>query len=209
MSSFSRAATVDDSLESAGHAGVLHELVMLVLTLAAAMPLLASLTGTDPGVGVLASFAPLLESRLYRQLTGGLGLAVIAFQVSLASRRRWRARHGALERRWAGWHRHAGVPLLMVVLAHTGGGAGYNLNRALLACLVGMVLLTQASHVFKAHVWARAQPEREPGSLEVRRNQETNADDGWLHQAGLQTHVVLACAVVVLLLAHVLTVYYY
>jgi hypothetical protein len=205
----SRAASVHDRLEAAGHPGVLHELVMLLLTLAAAMPLLVSLTLPQPAPATLAPFASLLESRLYRQLTGALGLGLIAFQVALSSRRRWRARHRALERRWAGWHRHAAVPLLMVVLAHTGGGAGYNLNRALLACLVGMVLLTQASHVFKAQVWERAQPERDPGRSHLERNQAANADDGWLHQAGLQTHVMLACAVVVLLLAHVVTVYYF
>jgi hypothetical protein len=203
----SRVATASDHVAPVPHPGVWHESILFLLTLAAGMPLLASLL--NDAAGALGAFAPLLESRLYRQLTGALGLGLIAFQGSLASRRRLGGGHPALWRRWAGWHRHAGVPLLVVALAHTGGRAGHNLNRWLLACLLGMVLLTQVSHVLKAHLWSRGRADAHPHPADLRWNEAANTDEGWLHQAGLQTHVMLATALAVLLLVHVWTVYYF
>jgi len=205
----SRVATADDHLVPAPHPGVWHESILFLLTLTAAMPLLASLLSEDAAGHPLAVFAPLLESRLYRQLTGALGFGLIAFQASLSARRRLGAARRGLWRRWEGWHRHAGVPLLLVALAHTGGRSGYNLNRWLLLCLLVMVLLTQASHVLKAHLWSRARPEAHPRQADLRRNQAANSDEGWLHQAGLQAHVMLAAALAVLLLFHVWSVYYF
>jgi hypothetical protein len=205
----SRVATAQDHAVPAAHPGVRHEAILFLLTLAAAMPLLASLRSADAAGGALGTFAPLLESRLYRQLTGGLGLGLIVVQGALSGRRRLRAGHERLWRRWEGWHRHAGVPLLVVALAHTGGRAGHNLNQWLLACLVGMVLLTQASHVLKEYLWSRTRPEAHPRPADLHRNEAANTDDGWLHQAGLQMHVMLAVALVILLLAHVWSVYYY
>jgi hypothetical protein len=202
----SRFATADAHVLEAPHPRIRHELIMLALGLAAAMPLLASLLREERA---LQAFAPLLESHLYRQLTGGLGMGLIVFQAALAGRRRLARAHPGLWRRWEGWHRHAGVPLLLVALAHTGGRSGHNLNRALLLCLVGMVLLTQASHVMKAHLWWRAHHAAAPRAADRRRDAAANTDDGWLHQAGLQTHVMLAVALAVLLLAHVWTVYYF
>jgi hypothetical protein len=205
----SRIATVDHGAVSMPHPGVGHEAILFVLTLAAAMPLLASALGEDQASRPLAVFAPLLESRLYRQLSGGLGLGLIVFQASLASRRRLAAARPGMWRRWEGWHRHAGVPLLLVALAHTGGRAGLNLNRLLLLCLLGMVLLTQASHVMKAYLWSRAHHAERPRAADLQRDEAANSAEGWLHQAGLQTHVMLATALAILLLAHVWSVYYF
>jgi hypothetical protein len=204
----SRVAIAHDHVVPA-HPGVWHESILCLLTLAAAMPLLASLVNGDAAGLPLAALAPLLESRLYRQLTGGLGFALIVFQASLSGRRRLGVARGQLWRRWAGWHRHAGVPLVLVALAHTGGRPGQNLNRWLLLCLLGMVLLTQASHVLKAHLWSRARAEAQPHAADLKRNEAANSDQGWLHQAGLQTHVMLATALAVLLLIHVWSVYYF
>jgi hypothetical protein len=179
---------------------VVGELCLLFGVAAAAAPLVVSRLG-DPTVASLRFLAPFTESTRFRVVTGSAGLAVMLFQWLLSARSRTRLRlPGALDS-WRSSHRFTGVALLYVVAVHTAGRWGVNLNGWLTLTLVAMMLVTQTGHVAKAFFAARA---REGTGKVVAIDAAMNGEHGWVHQAGLQLHVVLACTGLVLALFHAL-----
>jgi len=179
------------------------ELGTLMLMVLLAMPLLLS-----PWRGQISILEGLLQSHRYREISGFVALGLIAFQMLLALRKRTALR---LPLRLDGLrrvHKLFGVPLLIVIVMHTGGRVGQNLNRWLLSSLVGMIFIAQTSHVMKAYLAERA---ADPAAVVAirRMNQLTNSGDGWVHQAGLQLHIALAVTTVALLGFHVLSVYFF
>jgi hypothetical protein len=158
-------------------------------------------------VGPLATLAALADSRLFRLATGSAGLALIAGQLLLPALRRWGGAHPRLLSRLQEVHALNGAPLLLIVLAHTGGRPGRGALSWLLLALVGMLLVAQGGHLAKAVFWWRAQSDPSPAA--IHRNEIANTADGWVHQSGLQLHVSLAVLVLVLLFFHVLSVLYF
>jgi hypothetical protein len=189
------------------HARVLREAILLTFMLAAAVPF--AMRVADVRFAPLASLAAFGDQRLFRLLTGGAGLALIGCQFMLPLLRRFGRRYPRA-RSWVGQlHTLNGAPLLLVVLAHTGGRPGRGALAWLLTALTAMLLTAQAGHVLKAHLWWRAQPESHPSARDLERNAAANGVDGWVHQSGLQLHVSLAVLVLVLTAFHVLSVLYY
>jgi hypothetical protein len=190
----------------APHPHVLRESILLAFMGASALPFALHAAGV--GAGPLATLAALGESRVFKLATGGLGLALIAGQLVLPALRRWGGGgHPRALARLQEVHALNGAPLLLTVLAHTGGRPGRGALTWLLMALVGMLLVAQGGHVAKAIFWWRAQVHPSPAA--VHRNEIANTAEGWVHQSGLQLHVSLAVLVLVLLFFHVLSVVYF
>ena len=188
------------------HPHVPREAILLAFMGASALPFALHAGGLS--YGPLGTLAALGELRVFKLATGCIGLALIAAQLLLPVMRRWggAARPRALARLQE-VHALNGAPLLLVVLAHTGGRPGRGASSWLLMALVGMLLVAQTGHVAKAIFWWRAQSD--PTAAALRRNEIANTADGWVHQSGLQLHVSLAVLVLVLLVFHVLAFFYF
>lgn len=189
----------------APHPHVVREAILLAFMGASVLPFALRAGGVS--VGPLATLAALAESRLFKLVTGSAGLALIAGQLLLPALRRFGRVHPRLLARLQEVHALNGAPLLLIVLAHTGGHPGRGALTWLLMALVGMLLVAQGGHLAKAVFWWRAQSDASPGA--VHRNEIANTADGWVHQSGLQLHVSLAILVLVLLFFHVLSVLYF
>lgn len=189
------------------HPHVVREAILLVAMGALVLPFALRLAGVADGL--LASLAALSDQRTFRLWSGGVGGALIAAQLLMPALRRFGPRHPRVMARLRDLHTLGGAPLLLVVLAHTGGRAGRGALTGLLLALTAMLLTAQAGHVLKAHLWWRAQPEASPAPRDLLRNQVANGADGWLHQSGLQLHVCLAVIVLVLVVFHALSVFYF
>lgn len=187
---------------------LLNELAVWGAMAAAALPLGLSLVSAVLGSegAPLGLFPP---DRTLRLVTGYTALALMLFQVLLAARSRRRGRFPGSVGGWRAVHRLLGTPLLLLVVTHSGGRLGGNLNLALLATLMGMMFVTQTGHVAKAYV--RQQAKRAPTAdfRTARLHEAINGESGPIHLVGLQLHVVLAALATVLLGFHVLTVYYF
>jgi hypothetical protein len=188
------------------HPHVLREALLLALMAASVLPFALHAGGLL--LGPLGALAALAEVRVFKVATGCVGAALIAGQLLLPALRRWGGRVPPRTlARLQDIHALNGAPLLLVVLAHTGGRPGSGASSWLLAALAGMLLVAQAGHVAKAVFWWRAQSE--PTDAALHRNAIANTADGWVHQSGLQLHVGLAVLVLVLLAFHVLAFFYF
>src|SRR4029450_17208 len=191
----------------APHPHVVREAILLVAMGMLALPFVLRVAGVADGLQ--ASLATLSDNRTFRLASGSLGAAFIAAQLLMPALRRFGRRNPRVLARLRDVHTLNGAPLLLVVLAHTGGRPGRGALTALLLALTAMLLTAQAGPGLKARLWWRAQPEASPGPRDLMRNQVANGADGWLHQSGLQLHVCLAVTVLVLVVFHAVSVLYF
>jgi hypothetical protein len=171
----------------------------------AQMALLAGVLLPTCWMAYAALHASVPAARITRERTGlALGtLVVIQSSVGFLTRKVPAWKDGAQV-----FHKLAGVAAMFVVAAHTGGGWGANLNRALVTALVSLIVIAQLGHAGKAWVGAAARRNPQPGLL-ARLDAAANTESGPLHRAGLQIHTLLAVTVLVLGAFHVLSVYYF
>jgi hypothetical protein len=120
-------------------------MLLLCLTgLLLALPLLASLVGREFLRSSVGLVGEAMRDHGFREATGYLALSAVAFQLLLSARKRSTlVRKGS----YAGWraaHMLAGVGLILLIVVHTGGRWGVNLNGMLLSAfaLVTVVGLT-------------------------------------------------------------------
>jgi hypothetical protein len=169
--------------------GPLRSLLLLGVLLA--MPHLSSLMGYELLRPAAQPLDRMLEVHRYREVTGYLGLAMTLAALVLArskpgirvpfSRQTFRSAHIVL-----------GLVLLIVIVLHTGGTWGSNLNGSLLASL----LLT----IFVALIGKL---------LENRRLESPGTKVNDLRAVWLSVHLLLVAVTLVLLAFHVLSVYYF
>jgi hypothetical protein len=205
------------------------QLLLLVIGAALALPLGASILGHNFSANV-----PALESwpenHLFREITGYVGLALAVLQSALSVRKRleWNF-PGPSFPAWRGFHILAGVAFLAVVVVHTGGQWGWNLNGWLQAVFVLTVFIGLSGKVWESRLLQRALPALQPrrttglptvvsqavrppmppaGSTGARaaqlRTKVNQARKVWLG-----AHIVLTAVFIVLLGFHVFTVYYF
>jgi hypothetical protein len=135
-------------------------------------------------------------------------LVLIVLQFGLAARKHTRLRLPMKPDAWRALHRFVGPPLLCIVLAHTGGAVGVHSNQWLLGTLVTMMLVAQGGHVVKAYVAERANVGT-GGQKMTHIARSVNGERGFIHNAGLHLHVLFAVSAAILLVFHVLAVYYF
>jgi hypothetical protein len=115
-----------------------------------ALPLLASAAGREFLRARVELVDDLVRNHRYRELTGYLALALVGFQLLLSARKR-----GALPLKgpYAGWrsaHLLVGVGLVLVIVAHTGGRSGANLNGLLLGAFLAVTFVGLAGKAAEA-----------------------------------------------------------
>ena len=182
-------------------ARVWFQLLCLVGVTVCSAPLLAGELGVPLRLP-LRRLADWLATREARETTGFVSGGIILFQASLSVNKRLLGGH--VVHVWRTAHQVLPIGLLFMALLHTRGDAGVNLNRWLITVLLLQIYLVQAGHVAKAFL-----AEHASHPLLGRLNRAANGGDGLLHRVGLRLHVLLAVTVVILLGAHVFSVYYF
>jgi hypothetical protein len=143
-----------------------------------------------------------LSTREARELTGYISGGIVVFQASLGMVKRFM--RGQALHAWRSAHQVVPIGLLFVILLHTRGDVGMNLNRWLITALLAQVYLVQGGHLMKAIV---AEHATAMGFAWL--NRAANHRDGLVHRLGLSVHVLLAVVVVILLSTHLVSVYYF
>jgi hypothetical protein len=175
------------------------QLLCLVAIGLCSAPLLAAQLGLPLRLERLNAW---LASREARELTGYASGGIVLFQASLGVAKR--ALRGQALHIWRSAHQVVPIALLFVVLLHTRGNVGINLNRWLITALLAQIYLVQAGHLMKAIV---AEHAAAMGFSWLDR--AANHHDGLVHRMGLGLHILLAVVVMVLLSTHLISVCYF
>jgi hypothetical protein len=165
--------------------------VLLTIGVLLALPFVSSLMGKELLRGVVTPLDRLLEVHRYREVTGylGLGLVLAALAISVQP---GKLRLPFLRRGSRGAHIIIGLALLLVILLHTGGKWGTHLN--------GLLLWSLHLAIFTALT----------GKLLENRRMEMGAGGvGGLRAVWLLIHLLAVAALLVLLMFHMLSVYYF
>jgi hypothetical protein len=132
------------------------QLALFGLSLVLAIPLGMNLFGTEL-MGHVPSFNELMEDHLFCEITGYAGLAIALLQVVFSARKRleWNF-PGPSFPAWRGFHILAGVAFLLIVVIHTGGRLGWNLNGWLQSAFILTVFIGLIGKVWETRLLARA-----------------------------------------------------
>jgi hypothetical protein len=179
------------------------QLICLAALCFCALPLIVAELGLELRPP-LDRFHPWLMSRAARETTGLVAGGIVLFQLSLGVGRQLASGRAVLFHWWRAAHQVLPIALVFVLLLHTRGRAGVNLNRWLITVFLLQVFLVQAGHLMKAFVAAYG-----THRLLAKLDRSANDRDGFMHRLGLQLHVLLAITVAVLLSFHVFAVYYF
>jgi hypothetical protein len=124
--------------------------LLLGIGLLLAIPLVASLLGFDFLRRWIVVLGHLMEHHRFREVSGYVGLALGVFQVFLSLRKRTRFTFGISYPLWRAVHILVGVGILLVVVIHTGGRWGWNLNGWLLSAFILTVFVGLVGKVLEA-----------------------------------------------------------
>jgi|SRR5919106_26675 hypothetical protein len=207
------------------------QLILLGVGLILALPFCASLAGRSL-TGQLSIARFWMDNHLFREITGYMGLTLALLQIALSFRKRieWNF-PGPSFPTWRGFHILAGVAFLLVVVIHTGGQWGWNLNGWLQSVFVLTVFAGLIGKVWESQLLQHALPVTQPrpaATLRAAAGQATPpppllppSDKPGTHARQIRSqinrarnmwlgvHIVLTSAFVTLLGFHVFSVYYF
>jgi hypothetical protein len=204
------------------------QLLLLGIGAVLAIPLAASFVGYSL-LGDLSPVHAWMENRLFREVTGYVGLTLALLQIALSVRKRveWNF-PGPSFPTWRGFHILAGVAFLLVIVVHTGGRWGWNLNGWLQSVFVLAVFVGLAGKVWESWLLQSLLPvakarhrnyrpgsagqtevpmpiaAKPPAGAAQLRGKVNRARNFWL-----AAHIVLTAGFAVLLGFHVFSVYYF
>ena len=164
---------------------------LLVLAVVLVVPHFSSLMGREllrPAVGPLDR---LLKIHMYREVTGYLALSLVLVALSV-SLKPTSVRLPCLRRKYRIVHIVVGLLLLVIVLLHTGGTYGAHLNGLLLASAQLAILIALAGKL-----------------LENRRLESGAGGVGRIRALWLPAHLLAVALLLVFLVFHVFSVYYF
>lgn len=164
---------------------------LLGLAVLLAVPHLSSLLGNELLIPAVKPLDRLLAIHRYREVTGYLGLALVLAGLSVTLRP-GRVRLPFMRQKSRAVHIVVGLLLLLVVLLHTGGSWGANLNGFLLGSLQLAIFIALIGKL-----------------LENRRIESREAGIGRLRAVWLPAHLMAVAALLVLLVFHIFSVYYF
>jgi nitrite reductase (NADH) large subunit len=173
---------------------------------AASVPLLLSLATLPPLKAHVGPLAELVESHLFRQITGFCLLGLVVLEVFYAVRKRTRRPVPGSRAAWRSVHMLVGCSMVPLVIVHTGGRWGDNLNGLLLTALLAAVVVGAGGKLVEAvrvQAVARRAAAGKPLSKKAR---------GWLgpfHERWLRLHVLTVTALLVFVAFHIFSVYYF
>lgn len=186
--------------------------LLLSLTLIAITPLVLSLAGGVPLRQQIEWFGELFTTNLFRQITGYVALGLIAFEILYSLRKRGRVPLPGAKNGWRSMHILIGSALVPLIVIHTGGRWGDNLNGLLLSAMVGTILVGLVGKLAEALTVRRRQAQSANGAAKTNGNGNGNGNSRHpfaLHTSWLSVHTVLVAALVALLGFHIFSVYYY
>lgn len=205
------------------------QLGLFGLSLVLAMPLGMNLFGIE-SMAHVASFNELTDDHLFREITGYAGLGIALLQVVFSARKRleWNF-PGPSFPAWRGFHILAGVAFLLIVVIHTGGRLGWNLNGWLQSAFILTVFIGLIGKVWETRLLARAlpvvqprpathlpvaagqavKPPMPPAATAGARASQVRSKINQARNFWLGAHIVLTSAFMTLLGFHVFSVYYF
>jgi hypothetical protein len=205
------------------------QLALLGFGAALALPLSFSLMGHNLSINV-AGLKSWFENHLFREITGYIGLALALLQNALSIRKRleWNF-PGPSFPAWRGFHILAGVAFLLVVVVHTGGRWGWNLNGWLQSVFVFTVFIGLTGKVWESRLLQRAlpvakprpatdlpllvgqavKPPMPPAGNPGARAAQLRSKVNQARKVWLGAHILLTAAFMALLGFHVFSVYYF
>jgi nitrite reductase (NADH) large subunit len=167
---------------------------LLCVEVLTVLPLLSSLLGKELLRPSIQGLDRLLESRLYREITGFTALALVLLAMTLILSKRTRLPLPYSRRQARGLHVLIGLGPLLVILLHTGGHWGSNVNGVLLGALLLTVSIAVVGKLVENH---RVEQPGENGSAQRVRSI-------WLH-----AHLIAVAVLLVLLPLHIFLAYYF
>ncbi len=182
---------------------VLPMIVVLGVTVLAMLPMLQALL--NGGESLLAQLARWTRSHFFRQVTGFVALGLILLEVGYALVKRNKVHVPGDRARWRVLHILVGAGLLPLIVVHTGGRWGSNLNGLLLTSLVGTVLVGVGGKLGEALKLRHAGRRQDRGErLDGSRNHRRPFRATWL-----LAHTVFVSLLLALVAFHVWSVYYF
>ena len=145
------------------------------------------------------------QTDLFKQISGYSILGLIGFELLLAARRRKYLRLGGRRRNWRAWHMTVGAILLPLVVLHTSGQMGANLNSWLLLSLIAVVVVGVSGKLIEAIHLQRLASAAKKGKSHASLGRLT----AFLHKNWVHLHVLVVAVVLSLLSFHILAVYYF
>jgi hypothetical protein len=195
--------------------------LLLGISLCIAIPLFLSLFGISSWIRENL-FDYLMESSLFRQITGFMGLAIVLVEFLFSIRKRFKFNFG-LSFSYSIWrlvHIFSGILFLLLIVIHTGCQWGHNLNGWLLSAftLVVFVALTgQLLETKRLNEQIQMKILRKTRELPVlRRGLAKFFADRWkqlsikqIKTVWLKLHIIFVSIFIVLLLFHIFCAYYF
>jgi hypothetical protein len=205
------------------------QLALLGAGLVISMPLVAAALGAG-SIALMAWLRDFTEDHFVREVTGYIGLALALLQVVFSARKRleWNF-PGPSFAAWRGFHILAGVAFLFVVVFHTGGRLGWNLNGWLQSVFLVTVFIGLLGKVWESRLFTRAfavapgrataalstsaghaeKPPAPPAASAGARAAQVRSAVNRARGIWLSLHIVLTAAFMSLLGFHVFSVYYF
>lgn len=195
-------------------------LFLLTIALIAGAPLLMSLLGGVPLREQVEVLGNLLADHQFRITSGFFILTLILFEVLYSLRKRGRIRLPGERHSWRSVHMIIGTALVPLIVVHTGGRWGDNLNGMLLTCLVLTILVGLVGKIAEALRARRAMALHAVGANGNGKNGAVkagvavtangNGKHRWsIHQSWLWLHTTFVTGLIVLVAYHIFCVYYY
>jgi hypothetical protein len=138
--------------------------VLLAGAVLLATPLIASLLGADVLRAWVTRLGRLMDYHRFREVTGYAGLALIIFELLLSVRKRTTMPMPGSIPRWRVVHMFTGTGLVLVIVIHTGGRWGVNLNGLLLATFMAATFIGLGGKMLEARMIERLTRRTETGS---------------------------------------------
>ncbi len=154
-----------------------------------------------------------LRGEIYKQITGYIALSFCLFEIILTARKRGRGWIVSIKvpgsmNFWRSMHIFLGVALLGMVAVHTFGANGLNFNAVFLWVFFGVTLTAMVGVV--AETGILESPRRDFGRLPGAARALTKGPlIRGLRAIWLTSHIFLVCLFAVMLVMHIILVYYY
>jgi hypothetical protein len=148
---------------------VLPHAILLGGALLLVAPLIASLLGADILSAWAAWLGRSMERHRFREVTGYIGLTLILFELLLSLRKRTGLPIPGSFPGWRVVHMVTGAGLVLVIVIHTGGRWGVNLNGLLLAACIAAIFVGLGGKALEARKIERLTARAETGPARFNR----------------------------------------
>lgn len=178
--------------------------ILLAAVLLTGTPLLISLAGGKPLRERFDILERLISNHTFRVASGFIILTLVALEILYSLRKRSRISLPGSRNQWRAVHIVVGTAMVPLVVLHTGGKWGENLNGYLLASLVLTILVGLGGKLAEAfHLRHFVQAPAGAGGATVPHRPALR------HSSWLRLHTFLVTVLLIFVAFHVFSVYYF